>query len=497
MKKLLIIGIDGLDRQYVESHLEYLPTFKKIVENSPKILSTSVFPPDSDTAWTTIYTGLNPAKHGVVDFVDPLERQKIGKKEYEYSYINAFKGKTFWDLLSKSGKRVCIIFPHMVNPTWDINGFMISPDPKTGKFTYSPAGYNFNFTVGDLKVLKRLPRTKFEFEKYLNTKREIVINEFNFAIKMLKNENWDLFFFYTSALDSMMHLFWNYCDQDDPTYPGPNRFQNSILDFHILHDKLINQLLQFADSNTTTFILSDHGHFRRPVKLFNINEFLRREGLLTIKSENNVSLLSAKQKFKRLVVDLAQKSGMRPAAQTILRLFPRIKEMYTKPSIIDFEKTLAHCTDLSGMKAYNYGGIKVYREKFNNENDFIITKQKIISVLKKVKIPNTEEPVFEWIRLREEVYNGQYLDKYPDIIFNLNEEYGAGWDVKNDLWDKALAHKFFPGSHRGSTPVFYLINFKGEINSTDYKLEGIFPTIMKYFNININENEIDGESFIK
>ena len=73
MAKLLIIGIDSMDRELVSKYLDSLPNFRKIIEESPKIRSASVFPPDSDTAWASIYTGLNPTKHGIVEFVDPLD----------------------------------------------------------------------------------------------------------------------------------------------------------------------------------------------------------------------------------------------------------------------------------------------------------------------------------------------------------------------------------------------------------------------------------------
>ena len=96
------------------------------------------------------------------------------------------------------------------------------------------------------------------------------------------------------------------------------------------------------------------------------NEILRRNGFLSTKAGSKSAFLTLKEKFKHLAVDIAQRSGMRPAAQTILRMFPKIKNMYTKPSIIDFNKTLAHCTDLSGMKAYSYGGIKIYNDKFTS-----------------------------------------------------------------------------------------------------------------------------------
>ena len=39
---------------------------------------------------------------------------------------NSFlKGKTFWDIASKNGKKVCIITPQLGYPVWNVNGAMI------------------------------------------------------------------------------------------------------------------------------------------------------------------------------------------------------------------------------------------------------------------------------------------------------------------------------------------------------------------------------------
>jgi len=76
-KKILIIGIDSMDSELVHKFIEDLPNIRRLMENSPNIKFEGVFPPDSPTSWASIYTGLNPAKHGVLLFVDPLE--KTGK----------------------------------------------------------------------------------------------------------------------------------------------------------------------------------------------------------------------------------------------------------------------------------------------------------------------------------------------------------------------------------------------------------------------------------
>ena len=497
MTKLLIIGIDGMDREFIKNNINLLPNLREIILNNPNINSTSVFPPDSDTAWASIYTGLNPAKHGVVDFVDPLERQKLNKKESEYLDVKAIKGKTFWDIAGKAGKKVCIIYPHIAFPVWPVNGFMINPNPETEELQIYPPDFQFNFNVKKLKFQKRIPRSKFEFRKYLNKKRDVVINEFDFSTKMIINYDWDLFFFYSSALDSIQHIFWSYCDPNDPTYPGDNSFKDAIKNSYILYDKLIGDMLKNIDSNTTVLIFSDHGHSMRPVNLININEILRKEGYLYPKDNQFPTINNFKERLKRGIVNIAQKSGLRPAAQTFLRMFPSVKNMYTNPSAIDFDKTSAHCTDMSGLKSYTYGGIMIDPTKFTNAVAFKKAKSHIINILSNIKIPNSNENVIQWICEREKIYSGKFITKYPEIVFNLHEGYGAGWDINLPLFTKSNSHKFYPGSHRGSTPIFYILNSGNKhIDKSIINLMQIAPTILDLLDINWKDLGFDGKSLL-
>ena len=119
-----MIGIDSMDSELLSKYLEFMPNFKKLKETTTKIKMESVFPPDSDTAWASIYTGLNPAEHGVVGFVDPLKKSvDIQTKESEADFI---RGKTFWDYASDTGKKVIVLLPHIAYPPWKINGVMVS-----------------------------------------------------------------------------------------------------------------------------------------------------------------------------------------------------------------------------------------------------------------------------------------------------------------------------------------------------------------------------------
>jgi len=494
--KVVIIGIDGMDRDLIKKYINDLPVFQKIAARSPEILSTSVFPPDSDTAWATIYTGLNPAKHGIVDFVDPLERKKITDEKLASKDLESIKGKTFWDLAGNHDIKSCLLYPHLIFPIWQVNGLVINRDPHSQSVHIFPKEFDIDYELNKSQLVLRIPRSRSEFEKYLKYKRKTVNEEFDLAVHLMKKYEWDLFFLYSSSLDSIKHIFWNYCDEDDPTYPGDTKFKNVVKDFYILLDSLIGNLLNKMSEDVPVLLFSDHGHSMRPVSLFNVNEILRKEGLLK-SHEKGRSVNNLKQNIKRTAVNIAQKSGLRPAAQTVLRIFPSIKDSFVRPSNIDFNDTVAHCTDLSGLKSYSYGGIKINKKIVNDREELSEIKKKILTLLQNYKHPESGEIVVDWIKGREELYEGEYLDKYPEILFNLKENYGAGWEINVPEFTESHAHKFFPGSHRGSTPIFYLLNStQFELRKKEIELVDIAPTILKLLNIDYEDSHFDGESII-
>jgi predicted AlkP superfamily phosphohydrolase/phosphomutase len=134
--KVLFIGLDSVDINLLAKFEEYLPNLTKLKKTGQNVKIESVFPPDSDTAWATIYTSLNPAEHGIIEFVDPLEKSmKIQHVEKDNTPI---KFKTFWDIAGNCGKKVCVITPHLCYPVWEVNGIMIGRSSVEDKIDTYP-----------------------------------------------------------------------------------------------------------------------------------------------------------------------------------------------------------------------------------------------------------------------------------------------------------------------------------------------------------------------
>jgi predicted AlkP superfamily phosphohydrolase/phosphomutase len=75
-KRLIVLGVDGMDPVFLEAHWSSLPNLSKLrTEGDFRRLGTTI-PPQSPVAWSTVTTGMDPGGHGIYDFVhrDPATR---------------------------------------------------------------------------------------------------------------------------------------------------------------------------------------------------------------------------------------------------------------------------------------------------------------------------------------------------------------------------------------------------------------------------------------
>ena len=479
MSKVLVIGIDGLDSLLLSKFEEDLPNFKRLKENSPSIKMESVFPPDSPTAWASIYTGKNPAQHGIVSFKDPFTPAKVC--EYLGTDIS---GKTFWDLAGNAGKRVCIVFPHLGYPVWPVNGVMVGRTTEVDirKFdiqTY-PASLSDEYDLSGLKPMTSYP---LKIGDIIESTKRLILNEVNFGLKLLKDVEWDLYFIYFSSIDNIEHLFWMYYDENDPEYQENNPYKDVIPEFYKYYDEhVVGKFMQFLDSDTTLIVLSDHGHAMRPAKVVNVNEVLRRNRFLRSKINEENSRINRHYFLevlrKKVMSTINEYRIVGKTASKFLSWFPKSLSIYTKATPIDQKETTAYLSDPSGgLKAYSYAGIKIKRDDMN-EGEYEITRAQLINVLSDIKDPTTSENIVEWAIKREELYNGPNLSKYPDVIFKLRDDWGVGWEINGELFGKSLSHRIHSGNHRQKTAVFLMYGDDNINISRDMTLMDVAPIVL-------------------
>ncbi len=169
LPRVIILGIDGMDPHFVETHWGDLPNLDRLRrEGEFKRLSTTM-PPQSPVAWATFITGGDPTDHGIYDFVhrNPLTLAPFSSMgetvpSHHAVPLGAFqiplsspeirtflRGRAFWESLTEHGIPVTILRMPMDYPPLDSGGEFLSgmgvPDMEGTFGTFSfytddPAG---------------------------------------------------------------------------------------------------------------------------------------------------------------------------------------------------------------------------------------------------------------------------------------------------------------------------------------------------------------------
>ena len=69
-RQVIVLGVDGMDPDFVESHWSDLPNVARLRDQGGFRRLGTTMPPQSPVAWSTFITGRDPRDHGVFDFVE-------------------------------------------------------------------------------------------------------------------------------------------------------------------------------------------------------------------------------------------------------------------------------------------------------------------------------------------------------------------------------------------------------------------------------------------
>jgi predicted AlkP superfamily phosphohydrolase/phosphomutase len=151
MKKVIVIGLDGLEPQITEALLAAgeLPHLAKLREQGGYCRLQTTYPAQTPVAWATFATGVNPGGHGIFDFLrrDPQTyRPALATNTYQQKNpfvppqaVNLRKGRPLWSLLTEAGLPSVVIRCPVTFPPDPIQGRMLSgvgvPDLRGGMGT--------------------------------------------------------------------------------------------------------------------------------------------------------------------------------------------------------------------------------------------------------------------------------------------------------------------------------------------------------------------------
>jgi predicted AlkP superfamily phosphohydrolase/phosphomutase len=116
---------------------------------------------------------------------------------------------------------------------------------------------------------------------------------------LLENKPWDFFMFVEMGVDRIHHGLWAHHDVNHHKHDPDSPFVNAIKDYYLYLDKEIGTLLERLPEETHIIVISDHGVKKMDGGIC-INEWLRREGYLTLYDDPPEGHLSS---FEKVEVD--------------------------------------------------------------------------------------------------------------------------------------------------------------------------------------------------
>jgi predicted AlkP superfamily phosphohydrolase/phosphomutase len=148
LKKVVVIGLDGLEPKLVEPMLRRgeLPHLARLEGEGGFTRVRTTVPAQTPVAWSTFATGTNPGGHGIYDFIrrDPatyLPDLALSRYEQKNAFlppkaVNLRRGQAVWDVLTAAGVPSIVLRCPCTYPPDSIKGRMLSgmgvPDVRGG-----------------------------------------------------------------------------------------------------------------------------------------------------------------------------------------------------------------------------------------------------------------------------------------------------------------------------------------------------------------------------
>ena len=139
MSRIVIFGIDGASLKLIEQWKGDLPNFRRIMENGVYGELESTIPPITCPAWPSMFTGKNPGKLGMYNFVG----FKFGKEQRPRIFNSTdWHNYALWKILNEYGLKAGVFNVPITFPPHKIDSFMVcgtgTPVPSRTSYTYPP-----------------------------------------------------------------------------------------------------------------------------------------------------------------------------------------------------------------------------------------------------------------------------------------------------------------------------------------------------------------------
>lgn len=455
----------------------YLPHLSSLIEEGTSGILESVIPSHSWAAWPTFLTGMDPAGHGVFDFVE-RDPSRPGRRVPVTS--GSIKATTFLEYLSDAGREVRVGNVPVAFPPIPVNGRMVSgvAVPPGAEYVYPPTwrkelDRRAPFPVNGLEWAQ----AENDPEGLLREAREL-IQQRTKAFEVLLEGAWDAAVCVYVEPDRLQHAFGAYVLPDHPDHErlSQTNLGESIRDIYHLLDGSTERLIKQAGTNTTTILMSDHG-FRPITRQLDLNGLLKHLGF------------AGGARSAEATAALRRSSAAKLLKRT--KLADLVRHRVQMPSTLDWSRTRAY-------KATTGGGISLNlkeREPHGivEPHDYAKVRSELASALIEFVDPETDtHPITETFT-RESLYDGPHLNLAPDLFVRGSSLWGMSTSSRNESLTSPTSWP--TGRHRRSGILVGRGSHIDPCRLGPNNLRDIAPTALAFFNL--RAEGLDGKAIEK
>ena len=473
--RCIIMGWDGATWDLLKPWAANgtLPNLARMLEGGAHGVMDSTIPPLTPTAWTSIYTGMNPGKHGVFGFtLRPRETvASDGSGDIALVSSKNISAPKIWHILNAHGLKTGLVNLPITYPPEPVDGFMLTGMMTPGGLTKHGSCYPAELVseveekigmeyIVDVAIEGSADDFLGRLEQAM-TIRERTIEE------LVDNKPWDLFFGVSVIPDRIQHIFWKYIMPGSDLYNSAEavRLRPRIMKLYVRLDDLLGRLMDRLDERTFIVLISDHG-FTSLRKAIYVNNWLEKEGLLTVKA----SQTPVRKVMKSINITFLKKL-------VPLSWVKRAKK-HTNATI-DWSKTKAFATtpDVHGIfinvKGREPNGIVEPGAEYDALCDELIAK------LTELKDPADQEPLVERVYRNKELFSGDFSENGPDLVIVTKNENFA---VSDNLFEKQMVKSLentAQGDHeKPGVIAFYGANINKGVMLEKCDVMDVTPTVL-------------------
>ncbi|OQY23246.1 MAG: hypothetical protein B6I35_04075 [Anaerolineaceae bacterium 4572_32.2] len=433
--KVLVIGLDGATFDILTPLVQQglMPNLAALMEQGCWGKLSSTIPPFTAAAWSSFITGKNPGRHGVLSF-----RYKRDRFNYDVrgsGFVDAQRfDQTLWEILSAAGKQIGAVNVPLTYPARPVNGYMVTgmlTPLSAEQFTY-PAEFARTLQLDqDYVIDVDFIRDEENFRvRGFPPKAEMIAQVSNMSrvraqvcARLLRDEPWDFFMVVFTGTDRVMHFFWDDLAAIVADGGANDPIQQKVQGYFRELDDGIGQLTGLAGPSTTVLLLSDHGFGPAQTKRFFVNVWLEQLGLLRPRGAEGIldleywrTRIGRHKRLKALVRRLLPASAQEKATTAT---------QSASKEIMDWSKTSAYLAPIY----FHVCGVEINLAGARREGivppgaEYEALRDRIVRAARELKDPQSGQPIVETAARREELYDGPYVDQFPDVILVLNPDY--------------------------------------------------------------------------